>query len=94
MAAPILPYRIQAGKLRKLALDITIATLNGEGEYGEDLEFKKQLLLRIASNILPRLNEHSGEGGGSIKINVVNYGDNPSSVLSETISNTITEIDG
>jgi hypothetical protein len=61
---------------------------------GDDEVLKKEIVMKLAPSILPRLNEHSGEGGGSIKINVVNYGDNTSSVLSETISNTITEIDG
>lgn len=68
MAAPIAPHRKKAATLRALALDLSIAALKGEGEYGNDTEFKKQLLLRIASNILPRLNEHTGDNGGAIVV--------------------------
>jgi hypothetical protein len=31
-------------------------------------EFKKAVILRIAPSLLPRLNEHTGEDGGPVKI--------------------------
>lgn len=34
-------------------------------------EYKKQMLLKLASTVLPRINEHMGEGGGAIKISQV-----------------------
>lgn len=35
---------------------------------GDDEEFKKAVILKLASSILPRINEHSGEGGGAIQV--------------------------
>jgi hypothetical protein len=46
-------------------------------------EFKKQLVLKLAPTLLPRLNEHTGEDGDAINhaITGINYivpnGDNP-----------------
>lgn len=33
-------------------------------------EFQEAVLLKLAATILPRLNEHAGEGGGAINLNV------------------------
>lgn len=33
-------------------------------------EFKKQVILRLAGSLLPRLNEHSGEGGGPVAVQI------------------------
>lgn len=44
-----------AAKVRSLAMDETYRALQGKG-LGEDIEFKKALLLKLASNLLPRLN--------------------------------------
>jgi hypothetical protein len=63
MAAPKYTDRLKAQKLRSLAIDEMIEVLNGD-----DLDFKKQLLLRLAGGVLPRLNEHTGEEGGPINI--------------------------
>lgn len=53
-----------AGEVRTLTLkEIKKALMNSD-----DDEFKKQLLLRLAGSILPRLNEVTGENGGAIKI--------------------------
>ena len=61
MAAPKYTDRVKAQTLRSLSLEIMTAALRGEGEFGGDKDFKKQLILRLASNVLPRLNEHTGE---------------------------------
>ena len=74
MAAPKYTDRIKAQELRSASLKIMIEAVKGEGVFGEDFEFRKQLLLRLASNVLPRLNEHTGEDGEAIKtISQINY---------------------
>ena len=64
------------GKLfndRELAAEVRTLTLNEvkKALQGEDLEFKKAVILRLAGSILPRLNELTGEGGGPIQISEV-----------------------
>ncbi len=61
MAAPKYTDRLRAQELRTLALDEMILVLKGN-----DAEFKKALLLRLAGSVLPRLNEHTGEDGKAI----------------------------
>lgn len=52
-----------AGEVRTLTLtEIKKALL------GDDEDFKKQVILKLAGTILPRLNELTGENGGAIKI--------------------------
>lgn len=65
---PKLTHRIKAGEVRMALFEIVQKTLRGEGEFGGDIDFKKQLILRIASNLLPRLNEHTGEDGGAMVV--------------------------
>lgn len=48
-----------AARVRTLTLKEIEKTLKGQ-----DSEFKKAVILKLSTNILPRLNEHSGEGGG------------------------------
>lgn len=36
----------------------------------EDIAFQKAVILKLASSILPRINEHSGEDGGAIVVQV------------------------
>jgi len=50
---------------RELAAKVRTLTLQEiqKALKGKDKDFKKQLLLRLASSILPRLNEHSGADG-------------------------------
>lgn len=38
-------------------------------------EFQEALILKLAGTILPRLNEHTGEDGGKIFFEVINYKD-------------------
>lgn len=53
-----------AGEVRNLGLKKLKVIL---GDNYEDVEYQKQILLRLAPSLLPRLNEHSGEGGGPIQ---------------------------
>ncbi len=68
----------QGGKTlndRKLAADVRTLSLRLIQKYleGEDEVYKKQLLLRLANTVLPKLNEHSGPDGGEMKISPI-YG--------------------
>lgn len=57
-------------RVRKLTLlEIEKALL------GEDSDFKKQVILRLAGTVLPRLMEHTGEDGGNILITQMIYGE-------------------
>lgn len=56
MAAPKYTDRILAQEVRSLTLKKIKAVL----ESDEDKEFQKALLLKLASTVLPRLNEHTG----------------------------------
>ncbi len=53
------------GKVRTLTLEQIYKVLMGE-MYAHDTAFKKQLLLKLAGNILPRLNEHTGAEGEAL----------------------------
>jgi len=53
-----------ASRVRSLALKEIEAALKSE----DDLEFKKQVILKLASGILPRLNEVTGADGGPVQI--------------------------
>lgn len=59
-----------AGEVRNLGLKKLKTIL---GDNYEDKEFQKQIMLRLAPSLLPRLNEHSGEGGGPVAVTVVKY---------------------
>lgn len=58
--------RVLAADVRKLGLEEMKRVLQGKDE-----EYKKQLILRLAGTLLPRLNEHTGEDGGAIQISGV-----------------------
>jgi hypothetical protein len=45
--------------------EIKAVLLNNDKEV---LEYKRQLILKLAGTVLPRLNEHTGEGGDPINI--------------------------
>jgi hypothetical protein len=63
MAGVTLNDRRLAGEVRTLTLREMKRVLTGDDE-----DYKKQLLLKIASSTLPRINEHSGEDGEAIKV--------------------------
>ena len=57
---------------RTLAAEVRTLTLNKIKEIlsekkPKDKEFYKALILRLAGGVLPRLNEHTGEGGEPIQ---------------------------
>lgn len=58
--------RILAANVRTMALDLIKKYLDGDDE-----EYRKQLLLRLAGTVLPRINEHSGEGGEPIEHRII-----------------------
>ena len=58
--------RMLANKLRNLTIEKCLKILEGKKTQLQD-----QLLLKLATVALPRLNEHSGEGGGPIPISLV-----------------------
>lgn len=37
---------------------------------GEDEAYKKEVIMKLAPSILPRINEHSGENGEAMKITI------------------------
>lgn len=56
---------------RKLAAEVrtlTLKELKGVLRQKGMTEMKKQILLRLASTVLPRLNEHTGEDGSALKV--------------------------
>lgn len=59
---------------RKLAAEVRRLTLNEIKsilEVAEMTELKKQVILKLASTVLPRLNEHTGEGGDPIEQRII-----------------------
>lgn len=76
--------RMSLKKVRKILSD----------DY-EDKDYQKAVLLKLVPTLLPRLNEHSGEGGEPLTIKIINYGDRDSTSLhTETIPNTLPASDG
>lgn len=78
--------RKQGARVRRLLLNEVEKILTGDDEVA-----KKEILMKMCTTLLPRLNEHSGEDGEPIKINVVNYGNNNSlSVSAESLPTALT----
>lgn len=50
--------RLLAAKVRTKALRLIEQVLDGE-----ETEYRKQIVLKLAGTVLPRLNEHTGEDG-------------------------------
>lgn len=57
---------------RKLGAEVRRLTLREIKKIllGNDIDYKKQLILKLSSSILPRINEHSGEGGEAMKVSI------------------------
>lgn len=84
MAAPVKKERILATQVRELSLNLINRYLTDESPENE--KFRKDLILKLSTNILPRVNQLEGPDGGAINIKLVTYGDNnPSQIQSETI---------
>jgi len=64
MAYPLVVNRDLANRVRKLALSEIIDVLEGKKDYGKD--FYKQMLLKLAPTVLPRITEHSGPDGADL----------------------------
>lgn len=80
MAAPVANDRKLAGEVRRLALRQIQSILLGEKDDKYSQDFKNQLLLKLAGQVLPRINEGSGENGEfEVKTTLVKFiGDEPS----------------
>lgn len=61
--------RIKSSKVRDKVLDAVLAIY--EGKEKKLTQKQWELTLRMATTILPRLNEHAGEGGGPIQVSEV-----------------------
>ena len=55
--------RVLAAEVRTLTLEEIKKALTGD-----DLDYKKAVVLKLAGTILPRINEHSGPDGAPIPI--------------------------
>lgn len=63
----IKPLRDLASRVRELTLrEIEKVLINEGGTV--DKEFRKAVILKLATNVLPRINEHSGPDGGAIEV--------------------------
>lgn len=70
-----------AARLRKKLLEAIEVSISDKPEDIKQVrkwgEFKRQMLLKLATNALPRLNEHTGKDGGDIKhkqtVTIVKY---------------------
>ncbi len=68
MAAPIKSERILASNVRTLSLKLISQYLNDNSI--ENDKFRKDLLLKLATNVLPRINQIEGEDGKPIQIQI------------------------
>ncbi len=74
--------RERSANVRNLALDIIEKVLNPNYE---DKDYQKELVLRMASNLLPRLNEVTGAGGEALVIQI------SESIANKNAPNTLTK---
>ena len=63
--------RILAGEVRKLSLKLIAKYLNDESE--ENDKFRKDLILKLATNVLPRITQLEGEEGSPIKVAITGF---------------------
>ena len=57
-----------SAKVRTKALNDIYAVLNADADVESWSDYKKQVVLKLAGTVLPRLNELSGKDGGPIEI--------------------------
>ena len=60
--------RERAGELRTLLLEDCIKVVTNDPEVAEWDEFKKALILKMSTNLLPRLQEVSGTDGQPLQV--------------------------
>jgi len=83
--------RILAANVRTESLTVISRYL----KLPDDDQYKRALILKLAGTVLPRINEHTGEDGEAINVNIVKYGDPLAAQLhSEGLSDTSTESTG
>ena len=82
MATKSYNNRIEAADLRNLVIKQVKEIL--EDENYPDVDYKKELLMRLAPSAIPRINEHTGSDGEEIKLNIINYGAGHTPQLSTT----------
>lgn len=63
--------RVLAAKVRTKGLEDIYAILSGKAEVKKWSEYKRQMLLKMAPTLLPRLNEHTGRDGEELFKSVV-----------------------
>lgn len=68
MAAPTKNDRILAQDVRKLSLNLIAKYLKDESEAND--KFRKDLILKLATNVLPRITQLEGEDGKPIQISI------------------------
>jgi hypothetical protein len=57
----------KAAKVRSKGLDDLLSVLNDDEKVKGWSEYKKAVLLKMSANLLPRLNEHTGQDGAELK---------------------------
>ncbi len=70
MAGTPLNDRKLGATVRNKALDDIYKVLTDDPEVEKWSEYKKQILSKMSSSILPRMNEHTGEGGEPIQLDI------------------------
>ena len=60
--------REKAGELRTSLLEDCIKVVSNDPEVAEWSDFKKALILKMSTNLLPRLQEVSGADGVDLKV--------------------------
>lgn len=68
MAGKFFDERVKAGNVRNKALDDILEVLQETENSKKFGEFKKQVLLKLATNLLPRLNVVAGEGESPLQV--------------------------
>lgn len=59
-----------AAEVRTHALRDILAVLKESPEVAGWSDYKKQILVKMSSSLLPKLNEHTGEDGDEIKVKI------------------------
>lgn len=60
--------REKAAKVRGQALDAILLVLTDDPAVEQWSDYKKKIVERLSSSILPRLNEHTGTDGAPMKV--------------------------
>lgn len=89
MAAPTKNDRILAQDVRKLSLNLIAKYLKDESEAND--KFRKDLILKLATNVLPRITQLEGEEGSPIKVAITGFNYiTPTEIKNDTNSTDVT----